>query len=191
MTDNIPDFIPVLSHGGHYSPEEGACVMEMVSYIAGEEWTDHPKCVADDLQRVARQVNDFVSDDNRSIIATMIPRFIGTEGLNASVSPMDNRRFNDLIGLKLKSHPELAPFIDTMRALPENVLSAIGRHFQKETDMNKRYTNEEYDKFSMTILEVMLDAADEVLVRGNYLVTLPEAYEKVSELPNQRKESNV
>jgi len=39
-----PDFLPVLSHGSHTSPKEGACVMEYVSVLAGEPWTDRPAC---------------------------------------------------------------------------------------------------------------------------------------------------
>src|SRR5262245_55331049 len=32
-----------LTQGAHETPDRGACVMEAVSYIAGEQWTDHPQ----------------------------------------------------------------------------------------------------------------------------------------------------
>lgn len=184
MEANIPDFIPVLSHGGHSNPKQGACVMEMVSYIAGEAWSDRPECVNDTIQEIARQVNDFVSDDNRSIIATMIPRFIGTDKVNS-------KELRKLTSDKLKAHPELKPFIRVGEETVFDVKSRISDHFHHEKDINKRFTNEEYDKFAMTLLDVILDAADELLVRGNYEVTKEEAFAKVAELPNQRKESNV
>jgi len=31
-----------LSRGKHSSPEEGACVMELASMLAGEPFSDHP-----------------------------------------------------------------------------------------------------------------------------------------------------
>lgn len=181
MTDSIPDFIPVLSHGGHSNPANGACVMEMVSFITGEKWTDHPKSVHATLAEVARNTNDFVSDDNRSIIANMIPRFIGTDKIK------DTKAYEKLMRVKLEAHPELAPFIRGNDVHPGAIRNNIKDHFMTETDLDKRYTNEEYDKFAMTILEVALDAADEILERGNYEVTIDEAFAKVAELPNQRK----
>lgn len=182
MTDNIPDFMPTLSHGGHRDPKQGACVMEMVSFITGEKWTDHPRTVHSALAEIARTTNDFVSDDNRSIIANMIPRFIGTNKIK------DADKYRDLIRVKLEAHPELAPFIGG-DSHPGAIRARIRSHFLHETDINKRYTNEEYDKFAMTILEVALDAADEILERGNYEVTLDEAFTKVAELPGQKRTS--
>ena len=41
---NIPDLVPNLSRGKHRSSRRGACFMEMASYLAGERWTDHPRC---------------------------------------------------------------------------------------------------------------------------------------------------
>ena len=181
---NIPDYIPVLSHGGHSDPKKGACVMEMVSFIAGEKWTDHPDCVHSAIQEIARNTNDFVSDDNRNIISDMIPRFIGTDEIHHMIG--GNDKFQKLIRTKLAAHPELAQFISAGKESPRQVLTAIGNHFNGEADLDKRFTNEEYDKFAMTNLEVVLDAADEILVRGNYAVTKEEAFAKVAELPNQR-----
>ena len=34
-----------LSTGKHASPEDGACVMELASMLAGESFTDHPASV--------------------------------------------------------------------------------------------------------------------------------------------------
>lgn len=35
-----------LGTGNHSSIEAGVCVMEAVAYVAGEPWSDHPKCAS-------------------------------------------------------------------------------------------------------------------------------------------------
>ena len=40
----VPDLVPILSRGKHRNPRKGACFMEMASYLAGERWSDHPRC---------------------------------------------------------------------------------------------------------------------------------------------------
>lgn len=75
-----PDIVPVLSTGRHRSPRKGACFMEMASYLAGERWSDHPKCTHALLAGLARQVNDTVPDSVRARLAPMIPSVIGLTG---------------------------------------------------------------------------------------------------------------
>ena len=33
-----------LASGSHHSWRQGACLMEAVAYVAGEEHSDHPQC---------------------------------------------------------------------------------------------------------------------------------------------------
>ncbi|MEJ7744096.1 MAG: hypothetical protein WKF73_17085 [Nocardioidaceae bacterium] len=40
----LPDVVPVLSRGKHRNPRKGACFMEFASFLAGERWSDHPRC---------------------------------------------------------------------------------------------------------------------------------------------------
>lgn len=54
--------------------------MEFASFMAGEPWTDHPKCTHPLLASLARDVNDNLSDDGRSQIVTLIPTVIGLVG---------------------------------------------------------------------------------------------------------------
>jgi hypothetical protein len=51
--------------------------MEMASYLAGERWSDHPRCTHGLLASVARLVNDLTSDRNRARLAELIPSVIG------------------------------------------------------------------------------------------------------------------
>lgn len=73
----VPDGVPVLSAGRHRSPRKGACFMEMASFLAGERWSDHPKCTHPVLATMARCVNDCLSDETRQALAVMIPEVVG------------------------------------------------------------------------------------------------------------------
>lgn len=74
---NIPDGVPVLSAGKHRRPQQGACFMEMVSYLAGEKWSDHPRCTHPLLSTMARLVNDELSHRARQRITRLIPSVVG------------------------------------------------------------------------------------------------------------------
>jgi len=54
--------------------------MELVSYLAGERWSDHPACTHPLLAAVARDVNDYTSDAGRARLAGLIPSVIGLVG---------------------------------------------------------------------------------------------------------------
>jgi hypothetical protein len=73
----VPELIPELSRGKHRSPRKGACFMEMVSYLAGEPWSDHPACTHPLLAALARLVNDHTSDAGRRNLVELIPSVIG------------------------------------------------------------------------------------------------------------------
>ena len=75
-----PELIPILSRGKHRGPRAGACFMELVSYLAGERWSDHPACTHPLLAAVARDVNDCTSDAGRPRLAELIPSVIGLTG---------------------------------------------------------------------------------------------------------------
>lgn len=65
------EFLPLLSQGKHRRPRNGACVMEYASYLAGERWSDHPACTHPLLGELARQVNDFISDEARQALVEL------------------------------------------------------------------------------------------------------------------------
>lgn len=79
-TDGIPDGLPVLSRGKHRSPRKGACFMEMASVLAGEPWSDRPRCTHPLLSQLARLVNDHTSDGGRARLVPLIPEVIGVRG---------------------------------------------------------------------------------------------------------------
>lgn len=81
MSGSSAMVMPLLARGRHRNPRRGACFMELVSYLAGETWSDSPECTDESLAHLARMVNDFSSDADRPQLAQMIPAVIGLQGL--------------------------------------------------------------------------------------------------------------
>ncbi|AWB91785.1 hypothetical protein [Aeromicrobium chenweiae] len=78
MTTHVPDALPTLSAGSHDSSQGEACVMEYVSLLAGEEWSDRPECTHELLAHEARTVNDLLRDSDRPRLVPLIGRLFGT-----------------------------------------------------------------------------------------------------------------
>jgi hypothetical protein len=81
----VPELIPELSRGKHRNPRKGACFMEMVSYLAGERWSDHPTCTHPLLGALARLVNDHTSDAGRGNLVELAPSVIGLTSTDPQV----------------------------------------------------------------------------------------------------------
>lgn len=76
----VPDSLPVLTRGWHRGPQDGACVMEYVSVLAGARFSDHPRCTPPGLAALARLVNDRIVDDGvRSELALLAPDLVGVK----------------------------------------------------------------------------------------------------------------
>lgn len=82
-----PDGMPVLSRGRHAGPEEGACLMEYVSVLAGEPFSDQPACVEPLLIRLAWAVNDASPPPVRAKLVLAAPRLAGTRNENLMTAP--------------------------------------------------------------------------------------------------------
>jgi hypothetical protein len=54
-----------LAPGSHSSPREGVCVVELASLMAGEKFSDHPRCVCDVIAAFLRSLNDRVGHADR------------------------------------------------------------------------------------------------------------------------------
>ncbi len=51
--------------------------MEFASYLAGERWSDHPRCTHPLLAALARDVNDLTDDESRNHLMPLVNRVIG------------------------------------------------------------------------------------------------------------------
>lgn len=115
VKSDLPDVMPVLSRGKHRNSRSGACFMEFASYLAGEAWSDHPKCTHPLLASLARMVNDFTSDENRSRLSILTPSVIGL----VSQDP----RLSVRIALRAASCALPVASADRQRALAVGIMS--------------------------------------------------------------------
>jgi hypothetical protein len=67
-----------LSKGKHSSPEDGACVMELASMLAGEPFTDHPVSVCPVIGSFLRSYNDSVDETRRQTLYEYASSAVGS-----------------------------------------------------------------------------------------------------------------
>ena len=77
--------ISALKHGAHNSPKEGMCVMEAVSFVAGEPYSDHPPCACPVIGTFMRSWNDGIQDDDTRtrLLKPFIEKLVGTKSTQA------------------------------------------------------------------------------------------------------------
>jgi hypothetical protein len=68
-----------LSRGSHYSPREGACVMELASMLAHESFTDRPQAVSPVICDFLRAYNDWLDDGRRQDLYAYAAKAVGTQ----------------------------------------------------------------------------------------------------------------
>lgn len=66
-----------LARGRHSSPEEGVCVMELASMLAGEAFSDHPRSVCPVIAAFLRAYNDRVDDRWRQDLYAYAAKAVG------------------------------------------------------------------------------------------------------------------
>ncbi len=80
-----------LSAGRHSSLQDGACVMELASMLAGEPFTDHPSCTCPVIGAFLRSYNDLVDDERRQDLYRYAALVVGSRG-SAEVQRLRARR---------------------------------------------------------------------------------------------------
>jgi hypothetical protein len=129
-----------LSRGKHSSPEDGACVMELASMLAGERFSDHPASVCPVIGSVLRAYNDSVDDDRRQDLYAYAAKVVGS-----SSSPRVQLARADCLAvraLRKRDHRWIRSFLpDLLRALglhPQPPIDTVGmqaiRSISKLTD---------------------------------------------------------
>jgi hypothetical protein len=79
---NFNDWQIKLLAGSHRNPQNGSCVMEVVSYIAGEKYSDHPECACPLITTFAIAVNDRMDDAARQRLLPFVLRIAGSKSTN-------------------------------------------------------------------------------------------------------------
>ena len=99
-----------LGSGQHDSPEDGACVMELASMLAGEPFSDHPHSVCPVIGGFLRPYNDSIDDQRRQDLYDYAAKIVGSraadevqharaERLAAWTSELQRRRWTRLLAL--------------------------------------------------------------------------------------------
>ena len=114
---SVPQLLPTLSAGRHRSPKRGACFMEFASFLAGERWSDRPRCTDPTLAALARAVNDTMPDESRGELVPDIPRVIGLRG--------DDARLGLVIALRAAASALPVSSMERQRALAVAVLATL------------------------------------------------------------------
>ncbi|MGY1714041.1 hypothetical protein ACI78R_06260 [Geodermatophilus sp. SYSU D01106] len=94
--ERIPDSLPVLGRGRHRTPARGACFLEYTALLAGEAFTDAPRCVDAELAAVLRHANDVLSDADRPRLLPLLGRAIGLVAPTAATGRLERRVAQDL-----------------------------------------------------------------------------------------------
>ena len=72
-----------LARGSHNGPIEGMCIMELVSFMAGEPFSDKPDCADPVIATLLVHLNDSVPDDDRQRLLPFYSRVLGSRGTGA------------------------------------------------------------------------------------------------------------
>lgn len=83
---SAPEGLPTLSAGAHKKGSGEACIMEYVSLLSGDEWTDTPSCTNYIMARAAQKVNDDLPDSRRHLLIPMIGRLFGSSESSIEIS---------------------------------------------------------------------------------------------------------
>ncbi len=112
-----------LGRGSHKDFNDGVCAMELVAHIAGEPFSDAPKCVCPVLGAFVRAWNDGLPDNERdAILKPLLPQLIGTRGSAAVAERRALMAADWLVRTHTVAWLRLAKLnaqADTLAALPE------------------------------------------------------------------------
>ena len=103
----VPGGLPLIGPGRHLGPQDGACLMELVSLLAGEPFSDHPRCTHPALAELARLVNDACPRQTRPSLSRLAPELVGLHGpdpwLTAVLVHLCTRAARDVVPGRLDS----------------------------------------------------------------------------------------
>ena len=128
LTDRISalDTLTLLS-GSHDADSGQMCVMEAVAYVAGESWSDNPRCACPVIAAFLRSWNDCLPTDadRDRLLKPLVLRLIDTR----STAAVEERRSYMALDWLIRVYtpkwldlvPSLAPHAKALRDLEEIV----------------------------------------------------------------------
>jgi hypothetical protein len=128
-----------LARGKHTSPRSGACVMELASMLAGEEFTDRPASVCPVVAAFLRAYNDAVDDRRRQDLYRYASAAVGSRASSQVMRARALRCLEELRALRRwpfatltapRAMPDSVPGIERLagRLAREMHRSGIGSH---------------------------------------------------------------
>jgi hypothetical protein len=115
--------------------------MEVASVLAGERWSDHPRCAHPVLAAAARSVNDFMSKEELHRLAPLVPLVVDTADPDPGHATRLARFCLEWVG-DIDSHHRGALDCSALTAelllevAPPAVIEA--RHTRQARDLNRR-----------------------------------------------------
>jgi hypothetical protein len=146
-----------LSTGKHTSPQDGACVMELASMLAGESFTDHPPSVCPVIGSFLRAYNDSVDDDRRQDLYAYAAKAVGSRRSAAVQRARANRLTARALDMRERRW--------TRSFLPRR-LRAIGVERQPPIDLVGAYAVRSMSKTTDQTHAAALALIDELLAIG-------------------------
>jgi hypothetical protein len=122
-----------LARGKHDSPAHGACVLELASMLAGEPFSDQPRCVCPVIAVYLRAYNDCADDVARQALYGAAARVVGT----AAGLEIERARARRCTELTADLHAEWSPLHRWLRPQPplyvrDEALEATGVHLARK-----------------------------------------------------------
>jgi len=128
-----------LARGKHASPRTGACVMELASMLAGEDFTDRPASVCPVIAAFLRAYNDAIDDRRRQDLYRFASAAVGTRASAAVTRARAQRCVEELRALRRwpfgpfsgpRASPESVPGMERLagRRARELHRSGVGGH---------------------------------------------------------------
>jgi hypothetical protein len=146
-----------LSKGKHSGPEDGACVMELASMLAGEPFSDHPVSVCPVIGSFLRAYNDSIDDSRRQALYEYASKVVGSRGAARTQQARADRlaRWADEV---YRSRPT--------RFLIRSPLRALGRMRRPPVDAIGTYAVHALRRHTDETHAAVLGLVDELLAIG-------------------------
>lgn len=146
-----------LSKGKHSAPEDGACVMELASMLAGESFTDHPQSVCPAIGSFLRAYNDSIDDTRRQDLYAYASMVVGTR----ASSEVERQRAERLAAWAAELRPRR-----WLRLLPAPLRARLSQR-RSPTDAAGTYAVHAIRRHSEQTHTAVLALLDELLAIGS------------------------
>ncbi|MFN0092876.1 MAG: hypothetical protein ACKVWR_21790 [Acidimicrobiales bacterium] len=128
-------------HAGSHDPnqEQKWCAMEAVAYMAGEEWTDHPRCACPVIAAFIRKWNDDLEDRDRDrLLVPLLTRLIGSRSIREVQTRRAWMASDWLVGENAAAWLDLAGIDHGLRALPPLTADTVAVAMPALTEARQR-----------------------------------------------------